>query len=123
MLRLLLITIFVCLSMTVTSLSQTNNVKVKSKPVALWCDHCVLPTYAPKPAYPAIAKAVRASGPVTVSIKINKKGCVYWAKAVSGHMFLRAAAEKAARQNRYSIIYPNGKPVNLDMTIVYNFVL
>ncbi|MGB7201944.1 MAG: energy transducer TonB [Pyrinomonadaceae bacterium] len=124
MLRLLLISIFVCLSLSVTSLSQSKQrTKEKSKPVAIGCDHCVLPIYSPKPVYPAIAKAVRASGPVSVSIKINKKGHVYWARAVSGHLFLRAAAEKAAKQNRYAIIYPNGKPVNLNLTIVYNFVL
>lgn len=102
--------------------AQTNIIKGKSNPTSVWCDHCVLPTYSPKPVYPSIARAVKAQGPVTVSIKINKKGRVYWAKAVSGHLFLRAAAEKAARKNRYSIIYPNPKPVDLKMTIVYNFI-
>lgn len=109
--------------MSITAHSQTKIAKEGLTPISVWCDHCIIPTYAPKPIYPAIARAVKASGTVTVAIKINKKGRVYWAKAISGNLFLRAAAEKAALQNKYSIIYPRGKPVNLKMNIVYNFVL
>jgi TonB family protein len=55
----------------------------------------------PKPVYPSSAKAVRASGTVVVEVKINEKGEVTSAGAVSGHPFLRSAAEQAARKAKF----------------------
>lgn len=81
------------------------------------------PIHLPKPLYPATGRAVRASGPVEVSIKINEEGYVYWAKAISGHIFLRSAAEKAALQGRFPPTHFSGKAVRILGTIVYNFVL
>lgn len=76
----------------------------------------------PKPAYPAAAKAVKASGAVNVQVTLNEKGEVISANAVSGHPLLRAAATQAARQAKFSPTLLSGKPVKVTGIIVYNFV-
>lgn len=50
------------------------------------------------PKYPAAALAVRASGMVTVVVKINEDGKVTSATAESGHPLLRKACENAAKE-------------------------
>ena len=55
----------------------------------------------PKPAYPAAARAVRASGEVVVAVKIDKEGKIISAKAESGHPLLRATSERAAAGSRF----------------------
>jgi TonB family protein len=77
----------------------------------------------PQPAYPAVARAARASGTVVVSVEVDEKGNVTSAKAISGHPLLRAAAEAAARQARFSPTLLSGKPVKVTGTITYNFEL
>ncbi len=76
----------------------------------------------PKPAYPAAARAVRASGAVNVQVTVDEKGSVVSASAVSGHPLLRAAATQAARQAKFSPTLLSGKPVKVTGVIVYNFV-
>ncbi len=49
------------------------------------------------PKYPAAARAVRAFGEVSVSVKIDNQGKVLEANAVSGHPLLRQASENAAK--------------------------
>lgn len=49
------------------------------------------------PKYPAAAMAVRASGEVAVSAKIDKNGKVISAVAISGHTLLRKVSEEAAK--------------------------
>ncbi len=39
-----------------------------------------------------------ADGAVNVHVKVDEKGCVVSAKAISGHPLLRSAAEQTARQ-------------------------
>ena len=75
----------------------------------------------PAPAYPAAAKAVKASGAVVVSVEVDEKGSVTKAQAVSGHPLLRAAAEAAARGARFSPTLLSGKPVKVRGTLIYNF--
>jgi len=75
-----------------------------------------------KPAYPAAAKAVRASGAVNVQVTIDEKGNVVSASAVSGHPLLRASAVQAARESKFSPTLFGGKPVKVTGVIVYNFV-
>lgn len=53
-----------------------------------------------KPAYPAAARQIGASGPVAVEVIVDQRGNVIAAKAVSGHPLLRRAAEDAARQSK-----------------------
>ena len=79
-------------------------------------------TSLPKPAYPAAAKAVRASGSVSVQVLISESGSVISASAVSGHPLLRAAAVSAARGARFSPTLLSGQPVKVSGVITYNFV-
>jgi protein TonB len=79
-------------------------------------------TSLPKPAYPAAARAVRASGSVSVQVLISESGGVISASAVSGHPLLRAAAESAARGARFSPTMLSGQPVKVSGVITYNFI-
>jgi TonB family protein len=75
----------------------------------------------PQPPYPALAKAARASGTVTVRVTVDETGGVVSAAAVSGHPLLRAAAAAAARQAKFSPTLQDGKPVRVSGTLTYNF--
>ena len=46
----------------------------------------------PKPAYPQMAKQVKASGTVVVQVLVDEKGNVVTAQAISGHPLLQAPA-------------------------------
>ncbi|HEX5833259.1 MAG TPA: TonB family protein [Pyrinomonadaceae bacterium] len=76
----------------------------------------------PKPQYPPIARAARASGTVVVQVLIDENGNVVSAKAVSGHPLLQAVATQAARQARFSPTKLSGQPVKVTGVIQYNFV-
>ena len=79
-------------------------------------------TSLPKPPYPPAARAVRASGAVTVQVLIDEGGSVVSATAVSGHPLLRAAAVQAARGARFSPTQLSGQAVKVSGVITYNFV-
>lgn len=74
-----------------------------------------------KPAYPAAARAVRASGAVNVQVTVDENGDVVSAAAVSGHPLLRGSAETAARSAKFKPTLLSGKPVKVTGVIVYNF--
>jgi TonB family protein len=76
----------------------------------------------PKPPYPPAARAVRASGSVSVQVLIDESGRVISATAVSGHPLLQAAAVAAARQARFSPTMLSGQSVKVSGVITYNFV-
>jgi len=76
----------------------------------------------PKPAYPPAARAVRASGTVSVQVTIDENGHVVSASAVSGHPLLQQAAVAAARGARFSPTLLSGQPVKVTGVITYNFV-
>jgi len=76
----------------------------------------------PQPAYPAIARAAHASGPVRVQVIIDEQGFVAAAHAVDGHPLLHAACVAAARQARFSPTLLEGEPVRVTGVIQYNFV-
>jgi len=76
----------------------------------------------PKPAYPAAARAVRASGAVQVQVLIDETGKVVSASAAGGHPLLQAAAVAAARGARFSPTMLSGQPVKVSGIITYNFV-
>lgn len=78
-------------------------------------------SYLPKPAYPAAALAVRAEGKVDVQVLIDEGGKVVSAKAVSGNALLRDAAERAARNARFTPTLLSKMPVKVTGVIVYNF--
>lgn len=77
----------------------------------------------PAPPYPAIAKAARASGTVTVQIVVDETGKVVSAKAVSGHPLLLQAAQQAAYNARFSPTLLSNQAVKVSGVITYNFVL
>lgn len=76
----------------------------------------------PKPPYPPIARAARASGTVVVQVLIDENGNVVSANAVSGHPLLQGAAVSAARQAKFSPTKLSGQPVKVTGVIQYNFV-
>ena len=80
-------------------------------------------TFLPKPAYPPIAKQMRAHGPVSVQVLIDETGKVVSATAVSGNPTLMHAAEKAALQARFKPTRLSEQPVKVSGVITYNFVL
>lgn len=76
----------------------------------------------PKPVYSAAAKAVGAQGKVDVQVTIDESGKVISTKAISGHILLRDAAEKAAWNARFTPTYLSKVAVKVTGVIVYNFV-
>jgi TonB family protein len=76
----------------------------------------------PKPSYPPAARAVGASGAVSVQVLINENGDVISATAISGHPLLRAASVEAARGAKFSPTQLQGSPVKVAGVITYNFV-
>ena len=77
----------------------------------------------PAPAYPIIAKQVKAQGPVNVQILVNEQGKVISAQVLSGNPMLIAAAKEAAMRARFTPTLLSGTPVKVQGTIIYNFVL
>jgi TonB family protein len=75
----------------------------------------------PHPEYPQAAAAVRASGAVSVQVTIDENGNVVSAAAASGHPLLRAAAESAAREAKFSPTLLSGNPVKVSGILTYNF--
>lgn len=76
----------------------------------------------PAPEYPPAAKAVSASGAVSVQITIDEEGKVVSATAVSGHPLLRSAAQTAALEAKFSPTFLAGNPVKVSGVLTYNFV-
>jgi Ca-activated chloride channel homolog len=79
-------------------------------------------TNLPKPVFPAAARAVNASGAVSIQVIVDENGNIVSASAVSGHPLLRQAAEKAARNAKFSPTMISGQPVKITGIITYNFV-
>lgn len=77
----------------------------------------------PQPPYPALAKAARASGLVTVRVTVDETGHVVSATPVSGHPLLQAASAEAAKQARFAPTLRDGEPVKVTGVLTYNFVL
>jgi TonB family protein len=79
-------------------------------------------TSLPKPPFPPIARAARASGTVVVQVLVDEDGSVMEANAVSGHPLLQNAAKEAALQARFAPTRLSGQPVKVTGVITYNFV-
>jgi len=77
----------------------------------------------PKPVYPAVAKAAKASGTVVVQVLVDENGNVVSARAVSGHPLLQQAAVAAARNAKFAPTKLGGKPVKVSGTINYTFTV
>jgi len=105
--------------------TYTGNVKVDNEQYEAKSNESAINNNASilaKPNYPAAARAVRASGAVNVQVTIDEDGEVVMANAVSGHPLLRQAAERAARESRFTPTTLEGQPVKVRGIIVYNFV-
>ncbi len=76
----------------------------------------------PKPPYPPAARAVRASGAVTILVLIDTNGNVYSAEPTGGHPLLRAASRQAACGAQFLPTMLSGRPVKVRGIITYNFV-
>lgn len=89
----------------------------------------------PRPASPASARTAGVEGRVRVEIIINEDGGIEAASALKeesdadltpeqadGWAALRAAAEAAALQSRFTPTLMSGQPVKVKGVIVYNFV-
>lgn len=74
-----------------------------------------------RPNYPPAARAVWATGAVSVQVTIDEDGNIVKAEALDGHALLRAVSVKAARQSKFSSTRLEGKPVKVTGVIVYNF--
>jgi len=77
----------------------------------------------PDPVYPPMAVKARVQGVVSIQILVDENGRVISAKAVSGHVLLRQAAEQAAMRTRFSPTRLSDVPVKVSGTITFNFVL
>jgi protein TonB len=77
----------------------------------------------PKPMYPETARRAKMSGMVSVEVVIDISGKVIGARAVSGPDLLRDAAERAARQAKFTPALLSGQPVRVSGIINYNFSL
>lgn len=76
-----------------------------------------------EPIYPPPARAVRASGPVTVQVLVSEEGSVLSASAISGHALLRASATLAVRQWQFSPMRLSSQPVRMSGVVTVNFTL
>jgi len=75
----------------------------------------------PQPAYPPAARAVKATGSVSVQVLVDEKGEVISAVALSGHPLLRASAVQAARQARFAPAKLSGQTVRMAGVLTFNF--
>jgi len=74
-----------------------------------------------KPDYPVIARNAGVKGAVMVEVEVNEKGRVKSARAISGPMMLRGAAEAAARHWRFTPAMLNGTAIKVTSNITFSF--
>ncbi|HWE53768.1 MAG TPA: TonB family protein [Bryobacteraceae bacterium] len=79
--------------------------------------------FAPKPAYPALAKAARVQGIVKLQAVIARDGTIKNLQLVSGPPLLVATALEAVRQWRYQPTLLSAEPVEVATEIDVNFTL
>ena len=77
----------------------------------------------PLSSYPPAAKAVRATGTVTVEVLVSETGDVICARALSGHLLLRAVAANNVLKWKFEAIEVSGKPAKTVGTVAMNFML
>lgn len=75
------------------------------------------------PEYPAIARATRTSGTVTLAAIISKAGDIENLRVISGPMVLQQAALDAVRTWLYRPYLLNGQPVEVETTVSVIFTM
>jgi TonB family protein len=75
------------------------------------------------PSYPAIARAARVTGTVTVFLVVNEKGEVETVQRLDGPPQLQQAAADAARRWRFNPTLIDGQPVRVTGYLSFNFAL
>jgi TonB family protein len=75
------------------------------------------------PSYPAIARAARVTGSVTVFLVVNEKGEVESVQRADGPMQLQQAAIEAARRWKFNATVINGQPVRISGYLNFSFAL
>jgi protein TonB len=75
------------------------------------------------PTYPAIARAARVTGTVTVFLVVNEKGEVETVQKLEGPLQLQQAAAEAARRWRFNPTLIGGQPVRVTGYLSFNFAL
>ena len=78
--------------------------------------------FLPRPVFSVAAKNVKASGEVSVTVKIDQNGHVVAATSSSGHPLLRNEAEAAAKIAKFLPTFLKGKPVEVTGVITYRFI-
>ena len=76
-----------------------------------------------EPKYPAQALRARITGIVKLEIILNKDGTLQWAKLISGHPLLTAAAMDAVKRWVYRPTEVNGEPVEVLTEVEVEFQL
>jgi len=76
-----------------------------------------------RPLYPQTARQANIEGTVTLVIYIDQTGKVFSARSLSGPVMLRAAAEDAVKQWRYSPGLEDGKPAQSHTVVKVDFKL
>jgi protein TonB len=74
-----------------------------------------------EPRYPDIAVKANVEGDVVVEVTVSETGQVISARVLSGHPLLRDAAERAARQWRFTPTILGESPVKVVGTITFSF--
>ena len=75
----------------------------------------------PDPGYPLAARAVGASGSVTVHVVLAPDGSVISAQALSGHPLLRSAAVEAVKGARFKPAVLGTTPTRDEGVVIYVF--
>ncbi|HKP70216.1 MAG TPA: hypothetical protein VJV05_13095 [Pyrinomonadaceae bacterium] len=74
-----------------------------------------------QPDYPPAAKAVGVKGDVSIDVVINEKGCVVFAQAQAGHLFLIPASKKAALASVFEPVFLGQRRIKVRGVIVYRY--
>jgi len=75
------------------------------------------------PDYPAMAKQMHVSGPVTVEAEVTVDGEVAKVQPVSGNALLSSAAVSAVKRWKFRPFTAEGKPAKAVVRLSFNFTL
>ena len=76
--------------------------------------------YSPQPQYPSLARLTHAEGDVDFAIVVSPQGSVIATHVLGGQPLLRGAAENAVRHWRFRPFVANGKPAQIQTSVVVN---